>query len=288
MFRYDQEREEGFRRIADRVAVYRARRGREGRSVGLALGAGAARGLAHIGALKTLIEAEVEVDLIAGCSIGAVIGGMVACGISCDELAQIASGINRLRMLSYTDLTLPVKGLLSGQRIQSFLSDHLGDRTIEEASIPFVAAATDILTGEEIVLDSGPMIDGIRASISVPGVFAPHTVSGRFLVDGGLVNPVPVDYLRLAGIDVCVAVNVVPRVDRKYIEQPSVIDVLLNAFDIMEHRVILSRNQPADIEICPTADQVSGIEFWRAKELMRLGEEAARDSIDRILEAIGG
>ena len=163
-----------------------------------------------------------------------------------------------------------------------------GDRTIEEASIPFVAAATDILTGEEIVLDSGPMIDGIRASISVPGVFAPHTVSGRFLVDGGLVNPVPVDYLRLAGIDVCVAVNVVPRVDRKYIEQPSVIDVLLNAFDIMEHRVILSRNQPADIEICPTADQVSGIEFWRAKELMRLGEEAARDSIDRILEAIGG
>jgi NTE family protein len=106
-------------------------------------------------------------------------------------------------------------------------------------------------------------------------------------VDGGLVNPVPVDYLRLAGIEVCIAVNVVPRVDRKYIEKPTAIDVLLNAFDIMEHRIILSRNQPADIEIYPEVDQVSGIEFWRAKELIRLGEEAARERIDGILEAIG-
>lgn len=287
MFRYDKEREEGFRSIADRVAAYRAREGRHGPSVGLALGAGSARGLAHIGVLKILREAGVQVDLIAGCSMGALIGGMVACGISCEEIARIASRISRLRMLSYTDPTLPVRGLLSGQRIQSFLSGHFRDRAIEDTSIPFVAAATDILTGEEVVLDSGPMIDGIRASISIPAVFVPHEVCGRFLVDGGLVNPVPVDYLRLAGIEVCIAVNVVPRVDRKYIEKPTAIDVLLNAFDIMEHRIILSRNQPADIEIYPEVDQVSGIEFWRAKELIRLGEEAARERIDGILEAIG-
>lgn len=287
MFPYDKGREEGFRRIADRVAACRAREGRQGPSVGLALGSGAARGLAHIGVVKTLFEAGIKVDLIAGCSIGAVVGGMVACGIPCQEIAGIASTISRFTVLSYTDLTLPIKGFLSGQRIQSFLSDQCGDRTMEDAPIPFVAAATDILTGEEVVLDSGPMIDGMRASMSIPTVFVPHRVSGRLLVDGGLVNPVPVDYLRLAGLDVCIAVNVVPRVDRRYIEEPKAIDILLNTFDIMQHRVILSRNQPADVEICPRVDQVSGIEFWRAKELMRLGEEAARDNIGKILEAIG-
>lgn len=287
MFPYDKGREEGFRRIAERVAAYRAREGREGPSVGLALGSGAARGLAHIGVVKTLFDAGVKVDLITGCSIGAVVGGMVACGIPCEEIARIASTINRLRMLSYTDLTLPIKGLMSGQRIQSFLSEQCGDMATEDTPIPFVAAATDVLTGEEMVLDSGSLIDGMRASFSIPGLFVPHKVSGRLLVDGGLVNPVPVDYLRLARIDVCIAVNVVPRVDRRYIEEPSAIDILLNAFDIMQHRVILSRNQPADIEICPSVEQVSGIEFWQAKELIRLGEEAARDNIRKILEAIG-
>lgn len=170
MFPYDKGREEGFRRIADRVAAYRAWEGRQGPSVGFALGSGAARGLAHIGVVKTLFEAGIKVDLIAGCSIGAVVGGMVACGIPCQEIAGIASTISRFTVLSYTDLTLPIKGFLSGQRIQSFLSDQCGDRTMEDAPIPFVAAATDILTGEEVVLDSGPMIDGMREHVDPYGL----------------------------------------------------------------------------------------------------------------------
>jgi len=225
--------------------------------------------------------------MISACSIGAVIGAMVVCETPLEEIERVACQISRVRMLAYTDLSLRSKGLLGGQRIQAFLCKYFGDKRFEEASVPFVVATTDILTGDEVVIDSGPIIDGVRASISVPGVFEPHLIDGRYLVDGGLVNPVPVDYLRAAGIDVCISVNVVPRVDRKYIESPSAIDILLNAFDIMEHRVILSKGQTPDIEICPPVDQISAIEFWRASELIRIGEKAAVGSIDRIVDLVG-
>lgn len=287
MFSLDRERDEGFATMRERVARFRERAGRSGPQVGLALSSGAARGLAHIGVLKVLSEAGIGCDLVAGSSIGAVVGAMVACGTSVQEIAKIASRISRVRMLAYTDLTLPTKGLLGGQRIQGLLDKFFEGRSFEDSVVPFVAAATDVLTGEEVVLDSGPIIDGVRASMSIPGLFVPHIVAGRYLVDGGLVNPAPVDYLRLAGMDICISVNVVPRVDRKYIEDPSAIDILLNAFDIMEHRVTLSKGQEPDVEIRPAVDQVSGLEFWRAAELMRSGEEAALAHVGRIRELIG-
>lgn len=275
-----------FAHVRERVARHREQAARRGPSVGIALSSGAARGLAHIGVLTALEQAGIEIDLIAGCSIGAVIGAMAACGMGPHEMAKIASQISRVRMLSYTDITLPTKGLLSGQKVQQFLKKLFGETPLEETAIPLVLAATDILTGEEVVIDSGPIVDGVRASISIPGVFVPHQIAGRCLVDGGLVNPVPVDYLRAAGIDVCISVNVVPRVDRKYIKEPSAIDILLNAFDIMEHRVILSKRQTPDVEICPSVDRVSGVEFWRAPELIELGMEAALGHIDNILELV--
>lgn len=286
MFSLSHRSDSEFTHIRESVARHREQTGRRGPSVGIALGSGAARGLAHIGVLTVLERAGIEVDMIAACSIGAVIGAMIACGARLQEVTRIASQISRVRMLAYTDLTLPTKGLLSGQRVQAFLKKHFGETRFEEAAIPLVLAATDILTGDEVVMDSGPIVDGVRASMSIPGVFVPHKVADRYLVDGGLVNPVPVDYLRAAGIDVCISVNVVPRVDRKYIEDPSTVDVLLNAFDIMEHRVILSKGQTPDVEICPAVDQVSGIEFWRASELIRLGEEAALGHIDQIRELV--
>ncbi|RVT91665.1 patatin [Rhodovarius crocodyli] len=174
--------------------------------VGLALGSGAARGLAHIGVLRALAEARICVDVIAGTSIGALIGATHAAGKT-DMLAETFAGFDWRRIAGFFDVVLPRSGLLDGARISAMVREHVAAESIEELPLPFAAVAADVTTGEEVVIRNGDVIEAVRASISVPGILTPVRQQDRFLVDGGIVNPVPVSVARALGAEYVIAVD---------------------------------------------------------------------------------
>jgi len=180
------------------------------RKIGLALGSGAARGLAHIGVLKVLDREGIPIDFVAGTSAGALIGALYAAGISPMEIEEIALNIDRRKTISFFTPTISSSGLVDGSRIEKFIESILGRQNIGDLKIPFAAVATDLQTGEEIVITEGSLITALRASISIPGIFTPVKYKGRLLVDGGLVNPVPVSTTFNMGADIVIAVNVLP------------------------------------------------------------------------------
>lgn len=176
--------------------------------VGLALGSGAARGWAHIGVIEALIEQGIKIDYIAGTSMGAMIGAFHASG-RLRELNDIACGLDWRQVLYYfLEMSFPRSGLIDGRKIADFARKSIAFSRIEDMAIPFRAVATDVQTGEEIILDQGDAIDAVRASISIPGMFTPVPLRDRILVDGGLVNPVPVNVARAMGADTVIAVDV--------------------------------------------------------------------------------
>jgi NTE family protein len=174
--------------------------------VGLALGGGAARGFAHIGVIRTLAAAGYEIDAIAGTSIGAVIGACYAAG-KLDEIEEWALSLTRRRVLGLLDFSVQGRGIIAGSRLGRLLNRDLGRLSIEELSLPFAAVATEIGTGHEIWLTKGSLVTALRASYALPGIFEPMLVGGRWLMDGALVNPVPVSTARAIGSRVVIAVN---------------------------------------------------------------------------------
>jgi NTE family protein len=182
---------------------------REGR-IGYALGGGAARGLFHIGVLGVLEEHGIYPDVIAGTSMGAIIGALYASGLSAGELKKMAIDVDWKQLIRMTDIALPVNGLIQGKRITSLLKSILKDTDFAQLKKEFACVATDLTTGEEVVINQGSLIDAVRASISIPLIFTPIKSNGRFLVDGGLVNVVPVSVCRAMGANFVIGVNVLP------------------------------------------------------------------------------
>ena len=175
-------------------------------TIGLALGGGAARGFAHIGVIRTLTAKGLKPDVICGTSIGAVVGGALATD-RLDVLEAWARSLSRRRVLGYLDVSLGGSGLIAGARLAARLDEALGNMAIEDLPVRFAAIATEIGTGHEIWLTRGRLADALRASYTLPGIFAPARVGGRWLVDGALVNPVPVAAARALGARLVVAVN---------------------------------------------------------------------------------
>ncbi|MGE4373612.1 MAG: patatin-like phospholipase family protein [Xanthobacter sp.] len=174
--------------------------------IGLALGGGAARGLAHLGILHVLEREGLLPHLVAGTSIGAVVGGLWSAG-RLRELTEWALQINRRNMLSYLDFTLDGGGIIAGRRLMERMKQEVGEARLENLPIPFTAVATECGTGREVLLTQGDFVTAIRASYAIPGIFTPADVEGRWLLDGALVNPVPVAPVRAAGADVIIAVD---------------------------------------------------------------------------------
>lgn len=172
----------------------------------LALGGGIARGWAHIGVLRTLDDAGLSPDIVVGTSVGAVVGGCWAAG-KLDELEDWARSLTRRRMFGLLDVSLAGAGLISGGRLKSLLEQNLGEASIEELGTRFAAIATEYSTGHEIWLGRGNLVEALRASYALPGVFEPVKLGGRWLMDGALTNPVPVSAARALGGRVVVAVN---------------------------------------------------------------------------------
>jgi NTE family protein len=179
----------------------------------LALGGGAARGWAHIGILHGLAEAGLEPEIVVGTSIGAIVGGHYASG-RLDMLEDFARELTRRRVFSFLDLSVSGSGLIAGQRLFDRFDDHLRDLKIEELPIRFAAIATDLSSGEEIWLRRGCVTDAVRASCAIPGIVRPVKLNGRWLVDGCLVNPIPVSVCRALGARIVVGVNLTSEFGR--------------------------------------------------------------------------
>lgn len=175
--------------------------------VGLALGGGAARGWSHIGVIEALVEAGIVPQVVAGTSMGALVGGAYACG-RMDALKARALTLNRRTIARLLDVNLSTGGLIEGRRIQAFLAELGLDQPIEDMKLRFAAVATHLLDGREIWLERGALTDAIRASIAMPGIISPFAIDGRWLIDGGLVNQIPVSTCRALGADFIIAVGV--------------------------------------------------------------------------------
>lgn len=174
--------------------------------IGLALGGGAARGFAHIGILRSLIAHGIQPDVVVGTSIGAVVGGAYAAG-RLDTMEEWARSLQPRSLFSYLDIRLNGSGLIGGTKLTARLEDALGEIQIEELPLKFASVATEVRTGHEIWLTHGRLVDAMRASYALPGIFAPMLVGDRWLVDGALVNPVPVSTARALGAEVVIAAN---------------------------------------------------------------------------------
>lgn len=174
--------------------------------IGLALGSGAARGWAHIGVIRALAEMGIEPDIVAGSSIGAFVGAAYASD-RLDKLEDWVESLTWKKILNYLDLSLLGGGFIQGEKLFHYVRDQVAESSIESLPRLFGTVATDLDTGREVWFREGPLMDGVRASIGLPGLFAPVKLKGRWLVDGGLANPVPVSLCRAMGADVVIAVN---------------------------------------------------------------------------------
>lgn len=261
--------------------------------VGLALGSGVARGLAHIGVLKALKEASIPVDMIAGTSMGAMVGACFAKDGEIDAIEVLALKMHWRQLTRLLDpkLNFFKKGLVHGKKIEEQLFSLIGDIEFQDLKIPLAVVATDINTGEEVVIREGSVIEAVRASISLPGIFMPVRCGGRCLVDGSLTNPVPVDILSDMGAKFIIAVNVLSEpqkrkaasVDPNSVPQiPNMLNALLQSLYIMVYEIAKPKIIKADIVINPDVSKMEAFEFHKKQEAIVAGYNATRDALPEI------
>ncbi|MDG2019038.1 MAG: patatin-like phospholipase family protein [Porticoccaceae bacterium] len=239
--------------------------------IGVALGGGGAKGVAHIGVLKALEEAGVEINYLAGTSVGAMIASMYAFNVNIDTIASIARD---LTLAQITTFKINKRGFFTAGPLRKILIQHLGEVNIEDAVIPLAIVATDINSGEEVIFTEGPLADAVCASASIPGVYIPMILNGRTLVDGGIVRNVPVQPLKAMGAGVIIASQLGGL--GAYDEPKNVLDVMRNAFDIaLSHRTN-EEVKEADILIAMDLRDFSIADnTGRHDELFSMGYDAA-------------
>ncbi|MCL6570704.1 MAG: patatin-like phospholipase family protein [Bacillus sp. (in: Bacteria)] len=249
----------------------------DGPKIGLALGSGGARGFAHLGVIKALKEAGIPIHLIAGSSMGALVGSFYGAGIDLDRLYKLSTAFKRKYFL---DFIVPKMGFIAGKKVKEFIKVFTHGKNIEELSIPIGIVATDLLTGEKVVFKSGPVAEAVRASISIPGIFVPEKYNGRILVDGGVTDRVPVSVAKEMGADIVIAVDV-SRVKRNA-EVTSIYDVIMQSIDIMQSEIINNREIAATVMIRPPVEIYSSRAFTNIEEIIKLGEEETKKCLKQI------
>lgn len=257
--------------------------------LGLALGAGAARGWAHVGVLRVLQQAGIEPDVVCGTSIGAMVGAFYVTG-QLNELEQWGRGLGWREMVALADVRLG-GGLFQGRKLVELLRQRLSDPGIEQLPKPFACVCTELNTGREVWLRNGSLVDAVRATIAVPGVLAPVRHEGRVLVDGALLNPVPVSVCRALGADVVLAVDLNAylysgRKGKRGL--PSAMDALTTGLNIVQWRITQSRfaNDPADVVLRPDLSALSAMDFHRHAPALAAGRLAAEQALPALLQAL--
>ncbi len=288
--------------------------------LGLALGGGVARGWAHIGAVRRLEELGAIPEILAGTSVGALVGGFWRAG-RLDALEEWARSLSPTRMLSYVDVVLNGAGLMGGKRLEKALLRYLPPTEIRDLPHKFVAVTAELATGHEVWLREGDLAEAMQAAYALPGIFPPRAVDGRWLIDGALVNPLPVSACRAMGARVVIAIGLhadafnlgvaqrrarfgemhpsvehakggITKLFQGTASAPGVGSVMLASFNILMDRITRSRlaGEPPDVLITPQVGHISLLEFDKAEEMIALGRKAvddARPQIEAALEYLG-
>ena len=253
--------------------------------IGLALGGGAARGFAHIGVIKALEANDIKPDIVVGTSAGSVIAAVYATGISGNELNRIAINLDEA---SITDWAMPFSskfgGLIKGDALQSEINRLVGNRTIDKMKIPLGIASTDLKTGNPILFQRGDTGQAVRASCSVPGVFAPTIIAGREYVDGGLTNPVPVRFAKQMGADIVIAVNISSEPSTQ--DYSGTLGIILQTTTIMGKRINEFELPMADVLIQPSLNNMKGTDFKSRNSAILAGEIATQAKLDELKSKI--
>ena len=246
--------------------------------IGLALSGGVARGIAHIGVLQYLEERGVKPYRVAGTSAGSIVGALYCAGRNVDEIKKTMATISWKNLVK---LSIPRKGLIDSSRLLHVLKEHINEITFEELKIPLIVNAIDLLSGEEIVFREGSVAEAVQASCAIPGIFTPIKWNKRLLVDGGLIDNVPVALIKSRDLDYIIAVNV--GTQRPLHKEPdNIFEVLIQSFDIIRRHRELPAYEIADILIEPDLGDIS---FWdnsKANLLISRGYEAAKKALDGI------
>jgi NTE family protein len=255
--------------------------------VALVLGGGGARGFAHVGVLRVLEEERVPVELVVGTSVGSLVGALYAGPTSGLALEQLAEELDRDDFFDFSLApALFGTGLASGDRLERFVRERAGVERIEALRIPFAAIATDLDTGEPVVLRAGDVARAVRASCAIPGVFEPVELDGRLLVDGGVSRNLPVGIARALGADVVIAVDVSALSPGA--RPANFVEVILRAVNLVVHAGADEARRDADVLVAPAVGAVGFVDFDRRREAIAAGAEAARAALPRIREAVEG
>lgn len=252
--------------------------------VGLALGAGAAKGFAHLGVLKVLEEEKIPIDLIVGCSMGSIFGALYGAGADLDLLEKL---LEQLPQKQLFDLAVPKMGLIRGHRLEALLKLLTKDMDFSQLNIPVYVVAVDVEKGEKVVISEGSVAEAVRCSISIPGIFVPKPWRGRLLVDGAVLERVPVGVAQKCGADIVIAVDVkFGGESNREIKVTNIFEVFLNSIELMEREVALPYLSEADVLIQPDLAHIASSEFHRFKECIAIGEAAARRAIPQIKQLL--
>ncbi|MFZ5569605.1 MAG: patatin-like phospholipase family protein [Thermodesulfobacteriota bacterium] len=252
--------------------------------VGIALGGGGARGFAEIGVLRVLEQEKIPIDLVIGTSVGSLIGAIYADTGRVLDAEFIAIAIREEDIFDYSAFSIFSGGFVKGEKLEAFLNTHLSSKRIENMKIPYGAVAVDLRTGQSVLLERGPVARAVHASCAIPGVFVPVTIGGRVFVDGGVTDPIPVDFARRKGAEVVIAVVIDPAIPSRAPENP--LEIAYHAVTIMSSEIGVLGVKDADVVIRPEIGNVAYNDFSQKKRLMEAGEKAAREQLPNIRAAM--
>ncbi|MFA5019737.1 MAG: patatin-like phospholipase family protein [Candidatus Pacearchaeota archaeon] len=263
------------------------------KKVGLALGSGVAKGFAHIGVLKVLEKNKIPIDFISGTSAGSIVAALYASNPNIEEVESLALKTNISKLI---DWNIPTAGLIKGNRFESYLREKINSKKIEDLKIPLFITSVDLNTGHEVIFNKGDIAKAVRASISIPGIFNPAINKDKVLIDGAWKDTIPVEVLKEAGAEIIIAVNLnefsenekaiylSSDTTKESAKLPNIFYTLLRSYQISEEELIKTeRNNPIiDILIEPNLSKIKPNDFNKAKQAIKLGEEATEKIIDNL------
>lgn len=255
------------------------------KKIGLVLGGGGARGIAHIGVLKVLLRENIKFDLLCGCSMGALVGSCYATGMGIEKMEEIALNLRKRDLLKWLNISWPAISLVKGERVNEFLNSLVDNKDFSDTILPFTVMATDLENGQEVVLEKGSIANAVQASISVPGIFPPVETDGKYLIDGGVVNPTPIDIAEKMGAEIIIGVDLILKNDIK-LDNPRMISTLIQSYEIIRNQTVKQKinNLSAKViliypEIRSTLDS---FKFSDIAKLIECGEKAAEKVLSEL------
>jgi NTE family protein len=247
------------------------------KKIGLALGGGAVLGAAHVGTLRALKEFNIEISSIAGTSIGAFVAAFYAFGKQWEEIEKIAS---ELSWIDITGLSLSRYGLLTNEKIGKLVTKHIGDKNIEDAEIPLAMVATDITSGKKVVIKKGSVANAVMASTCIPGIFNPTEINGKMLVDGGVVENVPVNTVKGMGAEYIIGVDL--NAKHSYAKPENILEVILNSFHYLMQQSEKLQTEKADLLITPNLSDFNRSNTDQVDKLIKKGYEDSIKMLKKI------